>query len=91
MALTLGDVWQLQSAGRAPVIAQGSSVPASTALAGHGACQLNGNSILMAGYDQDSGHCGRRTRSAYTLPADLTRARGGDAVVGRWPVDGAQD
>ncbi len=83
MALALADVWQLESAGRAPVIAQGSSMPASTALAGHGACQLNGNSILMAGYDQVSG-LWKTNAECYTLPADLTAL---DAAT-LWSADG---
>jgi len=83
MALTLGDVWQLESAGRAPVIAQGSSVPASTALAGHGACQLNGNPIMMAGYDSVSGRW-KTNAECYTLPAELAAL---DAAA-LWPADG---
>jgi hypothetical protein len=54
-ALTLADVWQLETRGRAIVLAQGSSVPAATALGGHGACQLNGVPIALAGYDQTTG------------------------------------
>ena len=70
MALTIADVWQLESAGRAPVIAQGSSVPASTALGGHGACQLNGTAVVMAGYDLDSG-LWKTNEECFTLPADM--------------------
>jgi len=83
MALTLADLWQLESAGRARVIAQGSSVPASTALAGHGACQLNGNPVVMAGYEQDSGLWKTNTE-CYTLPADMMALNAGTL----WPADG---
>lgn len=83
MALTLADMWQLESAGRAAVIAQGSSVPASTALAGHGACQLNGNPVVMAGYDQDSG-LWKTNAECYTLPADMKALSAGTL----WPADG---
>jgi type I phosphodiesterase/nucleotide pyrophosphatase len=83
MALTLADVWQLESAGRAPVIAQGGSVPASTALAGHGACQLNGNPIVMAGYDQVSG-LWKTNADCYTLPADMKALN----ATTLWPADG---
>jgi hypothetical protein len=83
MALTLGDVWQLQSAGRAPVIAQGSAVTSSTALGGHGACQVNGNPIVMAGYDLDSG-LWNTNPECFTLPADIKSLNA--ATV--WPADG---
>ena len=42
MALTLADVWQFATSGRAIILAQGSIDRAATPLAGHGACQLNG-------------------------------------------------
>jgi hypothetical protein len=83
MALALADVWQLQSAGRATVIAQGTSVPAATALAGHGACQLNGNPIVLAGYDLESG-LWKTNSECYTLPADLKALN----AATLWPADG---
>ena len=55
MALTLADVWQLATAGRAIVLAQGSIDRAATPLAGHGACQLNGTAVVLASYDQQTG------------------------------------
>ena len=55
-ALTLADVWQLETAGRAVILAQGSIDRASTPLAGHGACQLNGASVVLASYDQQTGN-----------------------------------
>jgi hypothetical protein len=58
MALTLADVWQLQRHGRPIVIALGASVPASTALAGHGGCQINGAPTTLAGYLETSGRWG---------------------------------
>src|SRR5215207_5236910 len=56
MALTLADVWQLATAGRAIVLAQGSIDRAATPLAGHGACQLNGTPVVLANYDQQTGN-----------------------------------
>jgi len=70
MALTLADVWQLSTSGRAIILAQGSIDRAATPLAGHGACQLNGVPVVLASYDQRTGkwstnpHC-------YRLPAYL--------------------
>jgi len=55
MAMTLADVWQLATAGRAIVLAQGSIERAATPLAGHGACQLNGAPVVLASYDQQTG------------------------------------
>jgi predicted AlkP superfamily pyrophosphatase or phosphodiesterase len=56
MALTLADVWQLATAGRAIVLAQGSIDRAATPLAGHGACQVNGTPVVLASYDQQTGN-----------------------------------
>ena len=56
MALSLADVWQLATAGRAIVLAQGSIERAATPLAGHGACQLNGTPVVLAAYDQQTGN-----------------------------------
>jgi hypothetical protein len=55
MALTLSDVWQLETRGRALVIVQGGNATSSTALAGHGACQLTGSRVFHAAYDETSG------------------------------------
>jgi len=71
MALTLADVWQLATNGRAIILAQGSIERAATPLAGHGACQLNGAPVVMASYDQETG--GWSTNPAcFRLPAPLT-------------------
>src|SRR5437763_11583169 len=70
MALTLADVWQLATAGRAIILAQGSIGRAATPLAGHGACQLNGAPVVLASYDQQTG--GWITNpSCYRLPEYL--------------------
>lgn len=83
VALTLADVWQLQTGGRGIVIGQGSSVPASTALAGHGGCQLNGTRTVHAGYDERSGRW-QTNPNCFTLPAALSEL---DART-LWPSDG---
>jgi Type I phosphodiesterase / nucleotide pyrophosphatase len=56
MALTLADVWQFATAGRAIILAQGSIDRAATPLAGHGGCQLNGTAVVLASYDQQTGN-----------------------------------
>ncbi len=55
MALTLADVWQLATSGRAIVLAQGSIDRAATPLAGHGACQPNGAPVVLVSYDETTG------------------------------------
>ncbi|MEP6493013.1 MAG: alkaline phosphatase family protein [bacterium] len=70
LALTLADVWQLATAGRAIVVAQGSIDRAATPLAGHGACQLNGAPVLLASYDQLTGDW-KANPDCFRLPAYL--------------------
>jgi len=70
MALTLADVWQLATAGRAIILAQGSIDRAATPLAGHGACQLNGVPVVLASYDQQTGNW-TTNPNCFRLPAYL--------------------
>ena len=70
MALTLADVWQFATSGRALILAQGSIDRAATALAGHGGCQLNGEPVVMASYDQRTGSWSTNP-SCFRLPAYL--------------------
>ena len=70
MALTLADVWQLATAGRAIILAQGSIDRAATPLAGHGACQLNGAPVVLASYDQQTGNWNTNL-DCFRLPAYL--------------------
>ncbi len=56
LALTLADVWQMATDGQAVILAQGSIDRAATPLAGHGACQLSGTAVVLASYDQQTGH-----------------------------------
>lgn len=83
VALTIGDVWQLQTGGRGLVVAQGSSVPAATALGGHGACQLNGARTIHAGYDERSG-LWNSNGECYEWPMELRQFD----VRSLWPPDG---
>lgn len=70
MALTLTDVWQLATNGRAVILAQGSIDRAATPLAGHGACQLNGAPVVLASYDEKSGDW-RTNPDCFRLPEYL--------------------
>jgi hypothetical protein len=55
MALTLADVWNIQTKGRAVIIGQGSVGRAAIPLAGHGSCVLNGRSVIAASYSAEKG------------------------------------
>jgi hypothetical protein len=70
MALTLADVWQLATGGRAVILAQGSIERAATPLAGHGACQVNGLPTVLASYDQQTGNW-KTDPDCFRLPAYL--------------------
>ena len=70
MALTLADVWQFATSGRAIILAQGSIDRAAIPLAGHGACQLNGVPVVLASYDQRTGNWSANPH-CYRLPAYL--------------------
>jgi hypothetical protein len=83
MALTIADVWQLQHAGRPVVIALGGSVPAVTALAGHGACQVNGMPTILAGYNDQSGRW-QTNRTCYGAIDTLANM----AARSLWPSNG---
>jgi hypothetical protein len=50
MALTLADVWNIETEGRAIIIGQGGAIRATAGLVGHGACVLNGRPVLAASY-----------------------------------------
>jgi hypothetical protein len=83
MALTLADVWQLATAGRAIILAQGSIDRAATPLAGHGACQLNGAPVVLASYDQETGNWSTNP-NCFRLPAYL-KDRSAKTL---WPASG---
>jgi hypothetical protein len=56
MALTLADVWNIQTDGRAVIIGQGGAIRATAGLVGHGACLLNARRVLAASYStRDAG------------------------------------
>src|SRR6266550_2891347 len=70
MTLTLADIWQLETAGRAVILAQGSIDRAATPLAGHGACQLNGTPVVLVSYDRQMGAWASNP-DCFLLPAYL--------------------
>ena len=50
-ALTITDLWNLRSRGRAAIIAQGTTSRATVPMAGHGGCLLNAHPTIMAMFD----------------------------------------
>src|SRR6266852_302365 len=83
MVLTLADVWQFATAGRAIILAQGSIDRAATPLAGHGACQLNGTAVVLASYDQQTGNW-HTNPNCFRLPEYLKDRNAGTL----WPASG---
>jgi hypothetical protein len=73
MALTLADAWNLETDGRAIIIGQGSTPRAAVALAGHGACVLNGRPVIAASYNEKTG-AWETNSECYRLP-DYLEAR----------------
>ena len=56
MALTLADVWNIETEGKAIIIGQGGAIRATAGLVGHGACLVNGRRVLAASYStRDAG------------------------------------
>jgi hypothetical protein len=56
MTLSLADVWNIETQGRAVIIGQGGAIRATAGLVGHGACVLNGRRVLAASYStRDAG------------------------------------
>lgn len=86
MALTLSDLWNLETDGAAVIIAQGGAVRAAASLAGHGACLVNGRPVIMATYDAGTG-AWTTNPDCYRLP-DYLRPMNirtyWEAAGGRW-------
>jgi type I phosphodiesterase/nucleotide pyrophosphatase len=79
---TLADLWAAKTQGQAIILAQGSSEPAATALAGHGACAMGSGALPAAGrtvrmacylYEPMEGRWGTGSDSCYVLPTPLAR------------------
>ena len=54
LALTIADLWSLQTHGRAVIIAQGTTPRATIPLGGHGRCLVNGHAPVLAIFDAAS-------------------------------------
>jgi predicted AlkP superfamily phosphohydrolase/phosphomutase len=67
IALTLVDLRNLETEGKAVIISQGSIFVAAAGLGGHGACLLNARPTILASYSHKAD--GKLTRSATTYPS----------------------
>jgi len=91
MALTLSDVWNLHTDGRAVIIGQGSIARAALPLAGHGACQLNGHPVIAVSYNLQRGSW-ETNPECYRLPEYVQEANarelweGGDGLWMGHPI-----
>jgi hypothetical protein len=75
MALTLADVWNITTDGRARIIGQGGAMRATAGLIGHGACILNGRKVMATSYaTRDAGW--ETNPECYTLAEALKSING---------------
>ena len=78
MALTLADIWNLSTDGKAIIIGQGGAIRATAGLVGRGACLVNGRKVIAASYNtRDAGW--ETNPTCYTMP-DALKAFNGSTV-----------
>jgi hypothetical protein len=85
MALTLADLWNLETEGQAVIISQGSIFVAAAGLVGHGACLLNARTTILASYSAQGGW--ETNPECYKLPEYLKNQKSvplWEAAHGRW-------
>ncbi|MCC7127067.1 MAG: alkaline phosphatase family protein [Acidobacteria bacterium] len=86
MALTLADVWNLTTDGRAIIVGQGGAIRATAGLLGHGACLVGARPVIAASYaTRDAGW--ETNPRCYRLPDYLKSINGRtfwEAAGGTW-------
>jgi predicted AlkP superfamily pyrophosphatase or phosphodiesterase len=85
MALTLADLWNLETEGRAVIVGQGGAIRAVAGLVGHGACMVGGKPVFVGSYASDGGW--ETNPSCYQLPDSLKTNNARpywEAVGGKW-------
>jgi predicted AlkP superfamily pyrophosphatase or phosphodiesterase len=85
MALTLADLWNLETEGRAVIVGQGGAIRAVAGLVGHGACMVGGRPVFVGSYASDGGW--ETNPSCYQLPESLKGRNARtywEAVGGTW-------
>ncbi len=85
-ALTLADVWNLATDGRAVIVAQGGAMRATAGLVGHGACLINARHVTASSYDAKSGGFETNTDCYRMAPylAQLNTQSFWQAAGGKW-------
>ena len=75
MALTLADVWNLTTDGRAIIVGQGGAIRATAGLVGRGACLVNGRRVIASSYNtRDAGW--ETNPQCYAMPDYLKAVNG---------------
>ena len=85
MTLTLADLWNLETEGRAVIVGQGGAIRAVAGLVGHGACIVGGKPVFVGSYASDGGW--ETNPSCYRLPDSLKTINAKpywEAVGGTW-------
>ena len=72
LALTLADVWNIQTEGKAVIIGQGGAIRAAAGLVGHGGCLVNGRPVRAASYST-AGDGGFSTNSKCYVMSDALK------------------
>jgi hypothetical protein len=70
-ALTLADVWNIQTEGKAVIIGQGGAIRAAAGLVGHGGCLVNGRPVKAASYSTAGDGAFETNPKCYVLPEAL--------------------
>lgn len=71
MVLTLADVWNIQTEGKAVIVGQGGAIRATAGLVGHGGCVINGRPVLAASYSTAGDGAWETNPKCYTMPEAL--------------------
>ena len=75
MALTLADIWNLETDGRAIIVGHGGAIRATAGLVGRGACLVNARAVIAASYStSDAGW--ETNPDCYRMPESLKAFNG---------------
>lgn len=86
MTLTLADLWNFETEGRAVIIGQGGAIRAVAGLVGHGACIVGGKPVFVGSYETKQGGW-ETNKDCYRLPRSLegnTSRRYWEQANGTW-------
>ena len=74
-ALTLADVWNIETEGKAIIIGQGGAIRAAAGLVGHGGCLVNGRPVRAASYSTAGDGAFETNPTCYVLADALKTLR----------------